>query len=156
MAKIGTSTGIALIFFSVLYSLFLPKDQFQLNKEKLVKNPHDFKAHLELAEKFLDNNQFTEAEKVLLLAQNEQTSAESKQLWQRKYLQDPEDIQRLTDSWEKIVEEKPNYRDAYLQLTDLYYRLCENEKAKDYLEKAIELDPNFEAAQELKTLISKI
>ncbi|MBU3956928.1 hypothetical protein KKI19_01420 [Patescibacteria group bacterium] len=160
----GAPAGVALVVFLLIGSFFLPKNSFQQAKHSLLKNSGDFQAQLVLAEELLANNQFEEAEKMLLLAQNqinlsdnqvlgEQTNPQLEELWQKKYYSDPEDIKKLITAWEKIVSEKPNYRDGYLQLAYLHYKLYENEKAQECLEKAIELDPNYELARELKKIL---
>lgn len=160
----GAPAGVALVILILLTSLLLPKDAFQQAKNRLLRNPNDFQAQISLAEKFLANNQFEEAEKILLLAQGqinrsdkqilgEQTSQKFEELWQKKQYSDPKDIKRLITAWEKIVEEKPGYRDGYLQLAYLHYKLYENEKAKEYLEKAIELDPNYEPTREMEKFL---
>jgi tetratricopeptide (TPR) repeat protein len=169
-SKWGAPSGVALVILITLTSLFLSKNEFQLIKEKLAKFPNDFEAHLVLAEKFLENNQLEEAERSLLLAQKlqfpisnfqfpnnsvlgEKSDTKLNELWQQKHYSDPKDIRRLISGWEKIVEEKPNYRDGYLQLAILHYKLYENEKAKEYLDKALEIDPNYQPAQELEKLL---
>jgi len=162
----GGPAGVALVVFLLVGYFFYPKDEIQILKIRLLNNPYDFKSHLVLAEKLLANNQFEQAEQALLLAQNlqisnstnqkvlgETTSSQLQKLWQKKHYADPKDIQRLIDAWGKIVQEKPNYRDGYLQLAILNYKIYENEKAKEYLNKALEIDPNFEPARELKKII---
>jgi len=173
--KYAGLAGVVAILTASLVSFFLPKDEFQLLKEKLIRNPNDFEANLQMAEKFLENNQLEEAEKVLRLAQQhlrgggappsagrhlggemilgEQANTKLNELWQQKYYSDPEDIRRLIAAWEKIIEEKPNYRDGYLQLAILHYKLYENEKAKEYLQKTLDLDPNYEPARELEEIL---
>jgi tetratricopeptide (TPR) repeat protein len=169
IARFGAPAGVALLAFLVIYSLFLSKNPFQLAKEQLLKNPNDFEAHLILAEEYLSNNQVEEAERELLLAQGiefgirdqeleirvlgEESSSRWEELWQRKIEAKPEDIRQLIAYWEEIISEKPNYRDGYLQLAILNYKLFENEKAKEYLERALELDPNFETTKELKKVL---
>jgi len=165
-SKWGAPSGVALIILIALTSFFLPKNEFQQLKEKLVKFPNNFEAHLKLAEKFLENNQFEEAENSLLLAQQlaEKEPKQSKvlgesskleQLWQQKHYSDPEDIKKLISTWEKIIEQKPNYRDAYLQLAILNYKIYENKKALEFLKEALEIDPNFPAAKDLEKLINQ-
>jgi len=166
----GAPAGVALVIFLVIGSFFLPKNSFQQAKHNLLKNPNDFQAQITLVEEFLANNQFKEAERTLLLAQKiynlrfmnyylesqvlgEEANSKLAELWQRKYYSYPEDIKRLIAAWEKIIEEKPDYRDSYLQLTYLHYKLYENEKAKEYLEKAIELDPNYELTREMEKIL---
>jgi tetratricopeptide (TPR) repeat protein len=164
---------VAAFLTATLVSSFLPKDEFQLLKQRLIRNPNDFETHLELAERFLENNQLEEAERALQIVDSFQASVVSEQvlgktssletenwllktkrLWQQKHYSDPKDIRRLISAWEKIVEEKPNYRDGYLQLAYLHYKLYENDKAKEYLNKALDLDPNYEPARELERILN--
>lgn len=151
LEKYGAPTGVVLVILLIALSFFLPKNQFQQAKERLVRNPKDFEAHLMLAEEYLKNNQLDEAEKELLLAEK---NLQSNQLWQKKMESSPEEIRILIGGWEKIVAEKPNYRDGYLKLALLYYKLYENEKAREYLQKALELDPNFKPARKLEKILS--
>jgi len=162
----GGPAGVALVIFLLIGSFLYPKNELQILKWRLLQNPNDFQTHLALAEKLLDNNQFQEAEQTLLVAQQikilgdkdtkilgEKTNSKINELWQREYYSNPKDIKRLISAWEKIVQEKPNYRDGYLQLAILNYKIYENEKAKEYLNKALEIDPNFEPALELQKII---
>lgn len=158
--RFGSPAGVALIFLILSCSLILSKNRFQLAKEKLTQNSNDFEAHLVLAEEFLANNQVKEAESALLLAQSrlsltgnvlgEKTSLKLEDLWKRKHYSDKADVYRLIVSWQKIIAEKPNYRDGYLQLAFLYYQIYQNDKAKAYLQKALVIDPNYEPARKLE------
>lgn len=151
-------TGVTLLIFLTAYSLFLPKNQFQQAKEQLVKNPlvknpNDFEAHLILAKEFLKNNQFEKAEKELFMAQEQKPNSKLENLWIKKYYSDSKDIKKLIQAWEGTLAEKPDYRDAYLHLAWLHHQTYEDQKAKEYLEKAIELDPNFESTLKLQKII---
>lgn len=55
--------------------------------------------------------------------------------------------------WEKVVTNYKDYRDAYFKLAVLEYQLGESEKSKNYLNKALELDPNFEKGRELERIL---
>lgn len=162
----GAPAGVALLLLITLYSLFLPKTRFELAKERILQNPNDFEAHLILAEEFLKNNQMGLAETELLAAKNIQHSAyniENKrvlglssrleELWLRYQEENPEELQKLIEKWERIVAETPTYRDGYLQLALYYFKLGDKEKAQENLQKALELDPNYEPTKELEKLI---
>jgi tetratricopeptide (TPR) repeat protein len=143
------------IFFS-LVSFFRPKDSFQLLKEKIVKMPNDYEAHLQLAEIYLQSNQYQKAENELWQLRVLGTSTSKfDQLLQQKLLQNPNDVKRLIAGWEQIVNQKPNYRDGWLQLAYLNYKIYEDEKAKEYLTKALDLDPNFVPVRELEKIIGE-
>lgn len=165
------ATILALTFIAgILGYYFWPKNDFQKLQQQLAENPSDLKAVLNLAEKFLANNQLEEAEKTLLLVKiisdrpvandhspdrvlGEQSNPKEKELWQEKHLADPDDIRRLITAWEKILAEKSNYRDGYLQLAFLYGKLGEKEEAMKNLQKAREIDPNFKPAEELEKIL---
>lgn len=169
-SRYGAPAGVALIILLISLSLFLPKDQLQQAKERLTRNPSDFEAHLILAEEYLKNNQLEEAERELLLAQKIQKSSYQAserprtgilgvatstlaQLWQRKMESNPEDIRKLIEYWEKIVAEEPDYRDGYLHLALYYFKLGNKDKARENLDKALDLDPNYEPAKELEKIL---
>jgi len=171
LSRWGGPIGVVLVILFFIGSLFSPSDAIQSLKMRLLNNPDDFSRHLELAEKLLANNQFEEAEKALLLAQEklnfqspisnskdvlgQKTNSKLEELWQKKHNADPKDIQKLISYWEKIIEQKPNYRDAYLQLAILNYKIYENKKALEFLKEALEIDPNFPAAKDLEKLINQ-
>jgi len=151
----GVVLAAGFILFS-LVSFFWPKNPFQILKEKIVKTPYDYEAHLQLAEVYLQNNQYQKAENELWQLRVLGTSTSRfGQLLQQKLLQNPADIKRLIAGWERIVDQKPNYRDGWLQLAYLNYKIYEDEKAKVYLTKALELDPNFTPARELEKIIEE-
>jgi len=158
----GGPSGVALILFLIIASWLYPQQESQRLKWQLLNNPRDVNTQLRLAEIFLENHQFNEAEKMLLSAEKNQnnspqvlgeTASNLNHLWQQKHLADPQDIRKLISLWEKIVAEKPDYRDGYLQLAILNYKIWQNEKAQEYLKKALIVDPNFGPALELEKII---
>lgn len=44
--------------------------------------------------------------------------------------------------WKRVIQEKPDYRDAYVQLAIVTSQLKKTDEAKMYIERAAELDPN--------------
>jgi len=56
-------------------------------------------------------------------------------------------------SWEKIVEEKPNFRDGWLQLAAAYAEVGNKEKAQEALNHAKVIDPNNENILSLEKLL---
>lgn len=57
--------------------------------------------------------------------------------------------------WQGVVNKYKGYRDAYFTLAVLEYRLGEYAKAKNYLNQALALDPNFEKGRELEKLLKE-
>ncbi|PIU33036.1 hypothetical protein COY29_04310 [Candidatus Woesebacteria bacterium CG_4_10_14_0_2_um_filter_39_14] len=155
LASWGGPSGVVLILFLIIASWLYPQQESQRLKWQLLNNPRDLNTQLRLATIFLENNQFNEAEKILLLAaSNQKNNPNLASLRQQKNLSNPQDIRKLIGLWEKIVAEKPDYRDGYLQLAILNYKIWQNEKAQDYLKKALIVDPNFGPALELEKIIS--
>lgn len=64
-----------------------------------------------------------------------------------------ENVSNQIVHWEEVAKKYPGYRDAYFTIAILSYRLGEKTQAKMYLEKALELDPNFEKGRELENLL---
>ncbi len=59
-------------------------------------------------------------------------------------------IETEIKQWEEVVAKTPTYRDGYLKLATLYWKLRQDDKAKAALERAHEIDPNYEATYELE------
>ena len=51
--------------------------------------------------------------------------------------------------WKKIAAEYKGYRDVYYRIAVLEYKLGNTSESKDYIRKALELDPNFQAGRVL-------
>lgn len=164
--------GVILLLLIIISSFFYPQSEIQRIKLQLLINPFNFDNHLVLAKEFINNHQFIEAERTLMLAEKiansqflkdnskkanikEEKLISLQELWQEKNMADPQDLKRLISSWEKIIAVKPDYRDGYLQLAFLNYKLSQTEKALFYLNKALEIDPNFEVSLRLKEIITQ-
>lgn len=162
----GAPAGVALFLLIIVYSFFLPKDRFQLARERALKDPRDLETHLILAEEFLKNNQIELAQVELLAAKDIVQSTKNKEksqvlgltskledLYLRYQEEKPEELEKLISKWEKIVSETPTYRDGYLHLALYYFKLGNKIKAQENLQKALELDPNYEETRELEEII---
>jgi tetratricopeptide (TPR) repeat protein len=55
--------------------------------------------------------------------------------------------------WQRVTEKYPNFPDAFYETARYYFALGEKEKAFDFAEKALFLDPQFSAAQSLKKML---
>lgn len=64
--------------------------------------------------------------------------------WQRS------PIEREITKWESVVNETPTYRDGYLKLSTLYWKLHEDEKVRSAISRAEIIDPNYEEIEKLK------
>lgn len=74
-------------------------------------------------------------------------------LWVRNELifQERKQVEDEIVRWELIVQQIPTYRDGYIKLATLYWKVRDDEKAKIALTKAYQIDPNYEEIKALKT-----
>ncbi len=61
----------------------------------------------------------------------------------------PHVLEAQLSYWKKLIEEKPDYRDAYIMAAFLSYQLGEKGQTKEFLQKALTLDPNSSASHKL-------
>lgn len=60
-----------------------------------------------------------------------------------------EKIQKEILFWQKTTEDLPGYRDGYLKLAILNWKIYQNDEAQKFLNKALEVDPNNRVANSL-------
>lgn len=61
--------------------------------------------------------------------------------------------QKIITYWEQILEERPDYRDGWIQLAAAYLKTGEKSKAKEALSRAKTLDPTNETILNFEKLI---
>lgn len=119
--------------------------------------PWSTKAHSQMALAWLENGNEEKALEELKLANKLliiKTSRTEEALKKaEEAVSNPGKIRLEIESWEKILQEKPSYRDVLLRLSLLNYQIYENEKAKSYWEKADYLDPNNAEVQKVSEII---
>lgn len=86
---------------------------------------------------------------ILIVGADLQKSIQDKQYIEKERIK----IAKEIEYWEKTIEKYKDFRDAYFQLAVLNYRLGNFEKAKDYLRRVFELDPNFKEGRDLEKLL---
>jgi tetratricopeptide (TPR) repeat protein len=59
-------------------------------------------------------------------------------------------IEHQIKTWKSIVQKYKGYKDGYLQLAILEYRLGKFENSKEDLQTALKLDPNYKEGLELQ------
>ena len=64
-------------------------------------------------------------------------------------VQDREQLLQEVVYWKQIADTYSGYRDIYYRIATLQYKLGNTQESKKYLQKALELDPNFEEARVL-------
>ncbi len=58
--------------------------------------------------------------------------------------------------WIRVTKEKPTYRDGYLEVALYAYQLKDKKIALENVQKALDLDPNFEKGLQLRGIIEKM
>lgn len=53
-------------------------------------------------------------------------------------------LHTLQNYWLKMISDSPTYRDGYIQLAAIAHHQGENIVAREWLAKALEIDPNYE------------
>lgn len=64
-----------------------------------------------------------------------------------------EKIQKEIVFWQKTEEDFPGYRDGYLKLAILNWKIYQNDEAQKFLNKALEIDPNNSIANSFARLL---
>lgn len=128
------------IFFIVLmiFSLF-SKNSFDIAK--------DNEDHLYIGQELLKTNQIAQAEKEFILADADTTPI-------KNIKAEPGKIKEEIVFWQKVVEEFPNYRDGYLKLAILNYKINRLFDAQKFLNKSLKIDPNSEDAKKIVNLVA--
>lgn len=155
-----------LFFLFVLFVLFVigfnylyPQSDFEKAKIALFLRPYESKSYINLGDLYLKYNDTISAKRefntAVFFAKNPSDAAEAtkKLLEIEKNERTREEIEREISKWEMIISIKHNYRDAYFRLAVLNYQIFKNEESKQYLEKAMTLDPNFEEGKRLRELL---
>jgi tetratricopeptide (TPR) repeat protein len=157
---LGLLVLFSLLFSSLLISLF-PGSVFDQSKIKLIKNPDDVTSRLTIIESLLSTGQFNDArtELISLRTQNNKqvlgASTQIDNLWQKYQENNPQELNKLISFWESVVNKTPTYLNGWVYLGYYQYQLGKTEEAKESINQALLIDPNFESTKELqKYLIS--
>lgn len=148
----------SLLFLNLHFSFFPENEELAKVRREVLISPLDSQSHLNLTKVYLGIGDLEAAEREFLLAKSLSStgSPNLKNIEESlmKAKERPEKIHQEISFWKKIVKERPDYRDAYLQLAVLNYQISQTKEAKKYLQNALELDPNFEPAKKLEKLLS--
>jgi tetratricopeptide (TPR) repeat protein len=66
-----------------------------------------------------------------------------------------EKVMQEINYWENVVSEHKDYRDGFFKLALLEYQIGNKQKSWEYLQKSLELDPNFEKGRDLEKMLRK-
>lgn len=127
-------------------------------QEKAAWWPWSTKAHAEMALQYFENGEETKAKEELeqansLLLVSFKAAKEKLRMAESK-VQETDKIREEIRSWEKILEERPYYRDVLLRLAVLNYQVYNDDQARDYWQQANYLDPNNKEVEQVGKVIS--
>src|SRR3990170_6314725 len=166
MGKLPKNSYTSLLLFSCTFLFLLLfilssfiQDQHMTLERNLRKNVFKYatdpQPHLQLAEYYAKQNNFALAEKDLAIALSQNVAQvipqELTQISsiQKEYQRTVEKI----DTVKPVLQEKPDYREAWIQLSVLSFRVYRTEEALYALEQAYLLDPNEETVKDLRELL---
>lgn len=153
---------LPLIIFTVAFSnLFIPKTTFEKSKELILLSPTNPAPHILLASELVNSKQFPPAQNELQISYSLTRDLHTKtkikhQLSKIELLQSqPEKVKQEILFWQKISEDYPYYRDAYIKLSILHWKLYQSFNSKKNLDEALSLDPNNKKLELLKTYLTE-
>jgi len=65
------------------------------------------------------------------------------------------ELEEKVEFWKQVVEREPAYVEGWIRLATYSWRLRKDELAREYLNQAVELDPNNEVVEKLRQLMEK-
>lgn len=146
----------------LLLNLQIPKTAFEVQKEESLYHPKNPTSHILLASQLAHTNQFQEAEQELNQAislvssplEKEKLENQLEIIGQKRA--EPKRLQSEIIFWQKFLLQYPTFRDAYLKLSILNWKLYRPFESQKFLHSALSIDPNNESIRKIKsTLESK-
>lgn len=120
--------------FILFFNYLTPRTSFEKNK--------DTGNHNALAQALIATNQLEEASHELPLGSPLLTYID-------QIKSQPEEIKKQIIFWETVSQELPNYRDAYIKLAILNWKIYRLFDAQKFLARALQIDPNNEVSLKL-------
>lgn len=158
----------------VLVTNLWPQEQnmFDFWREKLAIESTDPTAHFELAKIYESKNDFERAEEEIVRALEDRIIVVGSEIKEGKIEIGIEEIRKILEKvreakaepgkieaeileLKKVADSYPNYRDVYIRLSILEWKLFKTDEARRYLEIAERLDPNHGTIISLKELFNK-
>lgn len=136
---------------------FWPEGRRYQAQERAAWWPWSTKAHSQMALAWFENGNEEKALEELNLAKKlflfQSPKVKDSLSKAEKVVNSPSQIRQEIKSWEKVLDEKPSYKDVLLRLSLLNFKIYEVEKANFYWQKAEYLDPNNKEVQKVGKVI---
>ncbi len=154
-----------LTFFSLIVGLFAINLYAQANLPStlretittVLRTPNSAQNHEALAEAYRRSGLVEAGKRELLIAQSLGKDQKGVDVLgiatqMKRWEEEPQRVEADYRFWQRVADEKPNYRDAYVTLVRLAYARGEFTQAKDYLARAHGLDPDNAMIEKLEKL----
>ncbi len=139
----------------IMINLLAPRSSFEVAKVAILTHPQDSRSHLALAKILLASNNLSSVEWESSLSGNG-SSAQQLLVDLQKLKNDPIILEEAISQFQKLSEDFPNYRDAYLELAILNFRANRLFAAQKYLSLATTIDPNNPFIQQIQYEVSPV
>lgn len=128
---------------------------YQNFRRALVFDPSSYPAHLGLSKVYENIGDYDLAlSELKIAAQLNQSVDLGDEVIRLKTLRDdPKTLKEELAKTVSILLDHPTFRNAWTKAAYLHYRLRDDEAAKKALERALEIDPNYEPALRLRALL---
>jgi FimV-like protein len=133
-----------------------PDKAIEAYKKILEKEPANQSARLELGKALLEKQDVAEAKKVLEQVNVNSITNPSALLEMGRYFANAKDMAEAVKYWEKAISIDPKMVDVYMELAPAYVSMGQNDKAKQALQKAIELAPNTDTAKMAQEMLDSM
>jgi tetratricopeptide (TPR) repeat protein len=157
-------TALILLFVVLWMGYFWPRNKLAQKQLAVIRWPYSVNKNLDMANVLFETGNLDKAKLTIQKAQSlyqlykplDMGGSMNKQLQEgQSLISQPANIQQQINHWETILSGKPNFRDVYLKLSLLYHQLWQDNKAREYWEKAFYLDPNNSKVKEVGKLINQ-
>ncbi len=155
---------LVLLFLVVWMGYFWPRNKLADKQLAVVRWPYSVNKNLDMANVLFETGNLDKAKLAIQRAQFlyqlykplDIGGRINKQLQEGQNLtSQPVKIQQQINYWETVLSGKPNFRDVYLKLSLLYFELWQDDRSREYWEKAFYLDPNNQKVKEIGKLINQ-
>lgn len=153
---------IAVMTYLNFYTQLFPENEEYVNlRLEMLKKINDPSPIVKLAIYFKKHGLKKEAEENFKLAQNlSLRDGEKNVLGEEDFSfvyqqlkQEERQIFEELSYWQKIIEEKPDFRDAYFEVGKSFYKIGEHSAGKQFILKALEIDPFYPEKKRYLNLI---
>ncbi len=147
--------GLAALFAINVFSLQRSRPAYWNKLMMLFEAPFSVPRHIDLASLLWQQGQRDEARRLMAAAPsgNVLGATTDTRTILSEWESEQERLAQRYAFWQSVASARPDYRDAYVQLTSIAYQLGNLTDARAWLARAKALDPNFPTIRALTPLL---